>query len=146
MGAALVSAFAALIAAFLAVYLAKRKEREAEWRSKKLSYYEELFAAASGIVGERSPADSKIRFANAVNNLHLIGSQDVLDALHEFCDEIAESNPVRTKGRHDQLWSALVWHIRADLQDPPAKPLGQFEARLWASGTGSNIREVSEIG
>lgn len=135
----IISALAAIIASAGAIYLTKQKEREAEWRSKKLAYYEEFFGAASGIVGTTSPPDTKVRFATAVNNLHLIGSHGVIAALHSFCDEIAVSNPSRSDDRHDELWSRLVWEIRADLGDPPTQAPEQFRARLWASGvTGRN--------
>lgn len=136
--AALISALAAIIASAGAIYLTKQKEREAAWRAKKLSYYEEFFGAASGIVGS-APAAAKIRFATAVNNLHLIGSKDVIVALHNFTDEIAESkSPETTKERHDELWSRLVWEIRADLGDAPGDK-SSFTARLWASGAGTNV-------
>ena len=138
METALISAAAAVLVAALTVYLTKRKEREAEWRAKKLAYYEEFIAAVSGIVG-KPPPEAKIRFASAVNNMHLIGSQAVINALHELCDEVAESNPNPSSENHDRVWSALVWHIRADLGDKPQRPIGQFSARLWASGTGSNV-------
>lgn len=138
MVAAILSALAAIIVASLTVFLTKRKEREAEWRSKKLAYYEEFFAAVSGIVAT-APREAKIRFANAVNNLHLIGSQDVIDALHCYCDQVAESNADRNVTCHDETWSALVWQIRSDLGDRPVKSLNQFKAILWASGAGSNV-------
>lgn len=132
---AIISAIAAIIASAGAIYLTKQKEREAVWRAKKLAYYEEFFAAASGIVGENSPPDTKIRFATAVNNLHLIASNLVIKALHTFTDEIAVSNAMKmTKEHHDQLWSLLVWQIRNDLDDPPSKDPKTFSARLWASG------------
>jgi glutathione S-transferase len=135
---ALISALAAIIASAGAIFLTKKKEREAAWRAKKLAYYEEFFGAASGIVGT-APAAAKIRFATAVNNLHLIGSESVIRALHAFTDEIAESNSAgMTKERHDQLWSRLVWEIRADLGDPPGDA-STFTARLWASGAGTNV-------
>lgn len=134
MWTALISAIAAIIASAGAIYLTKQKEREATWRAKKLAYYEEFFAAASGIVGVTSPPDTKIRFATAVNNLHLIGSRGVIVALHSFCDEIAFSNQKRSKDRHDELWSRLVWEIRKDLDDPPTRVPQGFSARLWASG------------
>lgn len=137
--AALISALAVIIASAGAIYLTKQKEREAIWRAKKLSYYEEFFAAVSGIVGETSPPDTKIRFATAVNNLHLIGSAGVIKALHAFCDEIAISNQNRSKDRHDELWSRLVWEIRDDLDDPPNKDPSAFTAWLWASGVGTNV-------
>jgi hypothetical protein len=85
-----------------------------------------------------APREARIRFATAVNNLHLIGSANVIRALHAFTDEIAQSNVARmTEERHDQLWSRLVWEIRADLGDPPGDA-ATFEARLWASGVGTN--------
>lgn len=118
MFAAIISAIALIIVSAGTIFLTKQKEREAEWRAKKLAYYEEFFAAASGIVGETSPPDTKVRFATAVNNLHLIGSHGVIKALHAFCDEIAVSNSNRTKDRHDELWSRLVWEIRKDLMTP----------------------------
>ncbi|MBB4641476.1 hypothetical protein [Rhizorhapis suberifaciens] len=140
MWTALISALAAIIASAGAIYLTKQKEREAEWRSKKLAYYEEFFGAASGIVGDTAPPGAKIRFATAVNNLHLIASGAVIKALHAFTDEIAESNAATfTKDRHDELWSRLVWEIRADLDDPPTKQPSAFQARLWASGVGRNV-------
>lgn len=134
----LISAFAAIVASAAAIFLTKQKEREAQWRSKKLAYYEEFFEAVSGNVGAAA-APAKIRFANSVNNLHLIGSANVIRALHAFTDEIAESNTLcTTKEKHDQLWSALVWEIRSDLGDPPGDR-STFAARLWASGVGTNV-------
>jgi len=140
--AAFISALAAIIASAGAIYLTKQKEREALWRAKKLAYYEEFFAAASGIVGY-APDDAKIRFANAVNNLHLIGSGAVIAALHEFTNEIAESNHQRfSHQRHDELWSRLVWQIRSDLDDPPTSHPDKFSARLWASGARKDTIEI----
>ncbi len=130
----MVAAIISALAVVLAIFVTKLKERQAEWRSKKLAYYEEFFKAASGIVGKTAPPDAKVRFANAVNNLHLIASNAVIMALHAFCDEIAESNKDREKDRHDKLWSRLVWEIRSDLNDPPTKDASAFTARLWASG------------
>ncbi len=132
--AAIISALAAVIASAGAILLTKQKEREAIWRAKKLAYYEEFFGAASGIVGKTSPPNTKVRFATAVNNLHLIGAPGVISALHAFCDEIAISNPNRSNDRHDELWSRLVWEIRSDLNDAPSRKPEGFKARLWASG------------
>jgi hypothetical protein len=141
---AIISALAAIIVSAGTIYLTKQKEREAAWRAKKLAYYEEFFGAASGIVGEAAPRDAKIRFATAVNNLHLIGSANVIKALHAFTDEIALPNAASmTKERHDKLWSRLVWEIRQDLGDAPGNATS-FEARLWASGVGTNVRPSSE--
>ena len=139
MWTAIISALAAIIASAGAIILTKHKERQAAWRAKKLDYYEEFFGAASGIVGDTAPPDAKVRFATAVNNLHLIGSPAVIIALHAFTDEIAESNRANMeRDRHDELWSRLVWEIRNDLGDAPGDR-ATFSARLWASGTGTNV-------
>lgn len=140
MWAAIITALATIIVSAGTFFFTKKAERAAVWRSKKLTYYEEFFAAASGIVGEKSPGSAKVRFANAVNNLHLVGSPGVIRALHAFTDEIAASNRENMSNeRHDELWSLLVWEIRADLDDPPSKDPRAFKARLWASGVGRNV-------
>lgn len=134
----IISALVALIGSAGAIVLTKMQERQSIWRAKKLAYYEEFFGAASGILGS-APSEAKIRFATSVNNLHLIGSAGVINALHNFTDEIAESNRAQmTQERHDLLWSRLVWEIRKDLNDPPSKDPSKFIARLWASGVGRN--------
>ena len=132
--AAIISALALIFTSAATILLTKQKERDAAWRAKKLAYYEEFIGAGSGIVGDVAPPDAKIRFATAVNNLHLIASNSVLTALHSFCDEIAESNRQRSGAQHDALWSRLVWEIRRDLDDAPTKRSDLFVARLWASG------------
>ncbi|MDT0576606.1 hypothetical protein RM533_10475 [Croceicoccus sp. F390] len=139
MWTAIISALSAIIASAGAIILAKHKEREAAWRARKLDYHEEFFGAASGIVGDTAPTAAKVRFATAVNNLHLIGSRAVMVALHAFIDQIAESNKANmTRDRHDELWSRLVWEIR---NDPGGGPGDRetFSARLWASGAGTNV-------
>ena len=136
---AIVTAFVTLVVSAGTFFLTKQKEREAVWRAKKLSYYEEFFGAASGIVGTTTPPEAQIRFATAVNNLHLIGSAQVIRALHAFTNEIAVSNRAKASDeKHDELWSRLVWEIRADLDDAPSRDPATFRARLWASGEGRN--------
>lgn len=143
----LIPALALIVTSAATILLTKHKERAAEWRSKKLAYYEEFFGAASGIVGETAPPDAKIRFATSVNNLHLIASNGVIAVLHGFCDEIAESNQHRSRDRHDMLWARLVWEIRRDLNDAPTRTPEAFEARLWASGvTRHNGQHLTEQG
>lgn len=137
--AAVISALAAIIASAGAIFLTKQKEREALWRAKKLAYYEEFIGACSGIVGA-PPPEAKIRFATALNNIHLIGSNGVIKALHAFCDEIADSNLNKSRERHDRLWSLLVWEIRADLGEPPTKTPEEFRALLWASGVPTDMK------
>lgn len=143
MWAAIISALALILTSAATISLTKAKERAAEWRAKKLAYYEEFIGAGSGIVGEVALPDAKIRFATAVNNLHLIASNGVLTALHLFCDEIAESNKHRSRDRHDVLWSRLVWEIRRDLDDPPTRRPDAFVARLWASGVPNRLERTT---
>lgn len=140
-GTAIISAAAAIIIAALTHLFNQSREREATWRSKKLDYYENFFRACSSVARSEIPSvEAKINFANAVNDLHLIGSQDVIDALHDLQNEISEANkPNFSIEKHDEIWSRLVWHVRADLGKPPSKPIGAFKARLWASGTGPHI-------
>ncbi|KWV94440.1 hypothetical protein [Erythrobacter sp. AP23] len=142
MWTAIISAAAAIIIAALTHLFNKSREREATWRAKKLEYYEAFFRACSGISGGADPPnDAKIAFANTMNDLHLIASQDVIDVLHELQEIVAESNAHKfSVERHDEIWSRLVWYIREDLGDAPQKPIGKFKARLWASGTGANVQ------
>lgn len=72
MWVALISALALIFTSAATILLTKAKERAAEWRAKKLAYYEEFISAGSGIVGKTAPPEAKIRFATAVNDLHLI--------------------------------------------------------------------------
>ena len=145
MEAALISAAAAIIVVALTSYLTKAKEREVAWRAKKLDYYEQFIGAVSGISGGVAPPNAKIDFANAVNTLHLFASQNVVDALHVFCDTVSESKSAEYNVAHQvQLWSKLVWHIRADLGDAPSKPVGEFEAILWSSGVGTNVKNPGD--
>ena len=103
-----------------------------------MTYYEEFFAAASGIIGEVDVPTAKVRFANSVNQLHLFAAQNVIDSLHRFLAETATSNKHRNATLQEDLWSNLVWQIRRDLGINPTNPLSSFVAVSWASGTGAN--------
>ena len=93
------------------------------------------YTPLSGIVGTDSTPEGNKRFAEACNTLHLIASKGVLNALHDFQDEIKISNTNRNGKRHDALLSRLEWEIRKDLGIPRNPSLKQFNARLWCSGT-----------
>jgi hypothetical protein len=113
---AIISASAAVVASAGTFYLTKEKERKAEWRRYKFELYKELVQSLSGIVGTDSTPEGNQRFAVACNTLHLIASQRVITALHEFQDEIRVSNINRDSNRHDALRSRLQWEIRKDLR------------------------------
>jgi hypothetical protein len=131
---AIISAAAAIVVAAVSFYLTKSKEREAEWQRYKFELYKELVQSLSGTVGTEATPEGHRRFAAACNNLHLIASNGVLAALHDFQDEIRVSNPKKSDDRHDALLWRLEWEIREDLRIPDNPPLDQFRARLWCSG------------
>src|ERR1039457_1147688 len=131
------SAAAAIVVPAASFYLTKQKERQAEWQRYKFEIYKELVASFSGIVGTDSTPEGNRRFAAACNTLHLIASQGVIVALHEFQDEIRVSNANKDGDRHDALLSRLEWEIRKDLRIPGNRPVNEFKAILWCSGSPS---------
>jgi hypothetical protein len=133
--AAIIAAAAAIIVPAVSFYLTKSKKRQADWQRYKFELYKELVQSLSGIVGTDSTPEGNKRFAAACNTLHLIASKGVLDALHDFQDEIRVSNANHSDERHDLLLSRLEWEIREDLRIPHNPPLEKFDARLWCSGT-----------
>jgi hypothetical protein len=138
---AIISAAAAIVVPAISFYLTKSKERQADWQRYKFELYKELVQSFSGIVGTDSTPEGNRRFASACNTLHLIASKGVLDALHEFQDEIRVSNASRSDERHDALLSRLEWEIREDLRIPHNPPFSQFNARLWCSGSASETKD-----
>jgi hypothetical protein len=132
---AIISAAAAIVVPAISFYLTKRKERQADWQRYKFELYKSLVQSLSGIVGTDSTPNGNKLFAEACNTLHLIASKGVLDALHDFQDEIRVSNTNRNDERHDALLSRLEWEIRKDLGIPHNPSFKQFNARLWCSGT-----------
>ena len=125
------AAAAAVVAPAISSYLTKKKERE-------------CVTALGGIVGTDSTPDGNRRFAVSCNTLHLIASKDVITALHEFQDEIRDSNPNKSRVRHDELLSRLIWDIRADLRIPGTPAADEFVAGLWCSGTGKEAPTSGE--
>jgi hypothetical protein len=131
---AIISAAAVVVPA-VSFYLTKRKERAADWQKYKFEQYRDLLASLSGIVGTDSTPEGNRHFAEARNTLHLLASQRVLAALHDFQDEIRISNPHRSDESHDALLSRLVWEIREDLGMRQTGDVRDFKAQLWCSGT-----------
>jgi hypothetical protein len=131
---AIISAAAAVVVPAISFYLTKRKERQADWQRYKFELYKEFVQSISGTVGADSTPEGQRRFAAACNTLHLIASRGVIDALHDFQNEIRVSNMSRDRQRHDDLLTRLEWEIREDLDIPRNPSLDQFKARLWESG------------
>lgn len=124
---ALIAAAASVLVAVLGYLFSKYKEREADWRRKKLEMYQELFEAISGIVKEDSTPEAQRRFAKSCNTIGLIASVDVIRALQEM------QEASKTGLNHDQILTNLLHTVREDL----GLPLGskEFLYRLWSSGS-----------
>ncbi len=130
---AIISATAVLLASALGSFLTKAKEREAEWRKQKLDHYKEMMAALSALVGTHSSHESRIRFANATNNIFLVGSPAVLLSLRDFLDATSDSSaPNHEENYHDKLLTALLFSIRDDLGIKPNKPDAAYSFKLWS--------------
>jgi hypothetical protein len=139
---AVISAIGAAIGSAIAILITKWLDRKAIWRAKKLAYYEEFLASQSQTVGPTVSPEAKVRFANATNTLHLIGSLGVITALHLYLDQVAESNRSPSGENYDLRLSRLVWEIRADLGDPPTKHPDDFRAISWAPGVGADLQRI----
>lgn len=129
---ALITAGAGLVATALSFFLTKMKEREADWRTQKLDHYKAFMVALNAIVGPPAPVEDKVRFANAANNLFLVGSKDVLIALRDFLDVTSERRTQADLDRHDPLLTKLIVAIRQDIGIRSAPLPDAFEFRLWS--------------
>ena len=133
--AALISAAAVVVVApAISYYLTKKKERDADWQMYKFEQYREFVTALGGIVGADATPEGTRRFAVLFNTLHLSASHDVITALHEYHDEIRDSNTKKSPDRLQTLVSKLIWAIRRDLDIRGTPRAGKFVARLLSSG------------
>ncbi|MBN9087347.1 MAG: hypothetical protein J0J01_10610 [Reyranella sp.] len=134
---AVITAGASLLVALASIVFSLRREQAGDWRKVKFEHYREFMSALSGIVGADVTPEGQRRFAQACNTVQLVASKQVIEALHDFRDEISGSNPHRSKERHDALLSRLIREIRTDLglsqrSNPPG-----LSIRLWHSGVDS---------
>ncbi|MDR3723068.1 MAG: hypothetical protein P4K83_01085 [Terracidiphilus sp.] len=89
-----------------AVYLfAKWKEREADWRKWKYDKYANLVVSMSGVAESHPTWENRLAFAKAVNDVQLIASPRVSDALQAVLKDLSNNT----------LLSELIWEIRRDL-------------------------------
>lgn len=128
---AVISAAAALLASALTFYLTKQKEREAEWRKQKLDHYKEFMAALNGIAAKEAKIEDRIRFAEAANNLWLIGAPKLLVALRAYLLESAKPPNRRDYTEHDRTLTALIVEVRKDIGLSSSSPLPDFI--LWST-------------
>jgi hypothetical protein len=131
---AVIAASGAVVLAGASYWFTKKREREAELRKEKLDHYKDLVSSLSGTISGESTPQGQRAFSKACNNLNLVASQAVLDALREFHHETRVSNPNKSQDRHDHLLSHLFLEIRKDLGVVPKDAEASFEAALYASG------------
>lgn len=129
---AIITVVGSIVAAAITSYLTKAKDREAEWRAVKLTHYKRFMTALSAIVGPKPTDAERITFADAANDIFLVGSPAVLVALRGYLDETADSNTGKTLDRHDELLTVLIFAIREDLGRKPNRPDEPFEFRMWS--------------
>lgn len=137
---AAIAALTSIMVASLTYSFTKRKEREADWRKYKYEQYKEFVAAIGASASSDFSPEANRKFALTSNTLHLIGSKGVLDGLHAFQDEIADSNCNKSSAKHDARLNKLIWEIRKDLDIPQTAREDDFIVRLWASGTVGKAR------
>ncbi|WP_320043771.1 hypothetical protein [uncultured Desulfobacter sp.] len=123
---AFITAIASILVAILGYLFSKYKDREADWRRKKLEMYQELFEAISGIVKEDATPEAQMKFARSCNTIGLIASVDVILALQKM------QEASKTGLNHDQALTRLLRTVREDLGLPLEKK--EFIYRLWSSG------------
>lgn len=129
---AIIAAIAALATPAVSFFLTKMKEREADWRTQKLDHYKAFMVALNAIVGPPASVEDRVRFADAANNLFLVGSKDVLVALRAYLDATADSRMEADLDRQDELLTKLIVAIRKDIGIEGAPLPEGYEVRLWA--------------
>lgn len=136
--AAFIGLIGSLVVATVTYWLAKQREREAEWRKEKLAYYKAFVESMSGIIeGDASPEGHRV-FEKSTNNLLLFAPQSVIEALNAFRHEIRVSNPNRTQEKHGKLLAVLLLEIRRDIGVFPQDNAATFSPILWSSGANIN--------
>jgi hypothetical protein len=114
---AIISAFTSILGAAVSFFFSMRKEREADGEKSSLS-----ITASSWPLFRVSLARTRPLKGTSVN------------ALHNFRNETAVSNPNRSQKKHDELLSVLIRNIRTDLGISPASNPADLSIRLWLSG------------
>ncbi|WP_164630514.1 hypothetical protein [Rhodopseudomonas sp. WA056] len=115
-----VTAGASLITAILTAYLTSRfsksREHEADWRRLKLARYQEFMDAASGLIEGRFTPETVVRFHDSANSIQLVASRPVLEALWDFLDVNACSNPNRNAETSSVALDKLIRAMRRDVR------------------------------
>lgn len=129
---ALITTGTGLIASALTFYLTKKKERDAEWRKHKLEHYKAFMSAINGIVTKESTSEGRVRFAEAANNIWLIGSPGLVAELRDYLIESGKPAD-RDYAEHDRILTKLIIEIRKDIGLAGACPGDDFTFMLWSA-------------
>lgn len=113
---------------------AKEAERESEWRKEKLKLYLNFVNALSGITDSEISDEGEINFAKSCNDLHALAPVNVLNALHEYQDQIRISNPNPSIALKQKALNSLLFEMRKDLKIKPPDKVEEFSMQLWSSG------------
>lgn len=112
----------------------KEAERESEWRKEKLKLYLKFVEALSGLTDCEITDQGRISFAKACNDLHALSPQNVIQALHEYQEQIRITNQSSTVESKQEALNKLIFEMRRDLKIKPHDNKSEFEMLLWTSG------------
>jgi hypothetical protein len=88
----------------------------------------------SGITDSEKSDEGEIAFAKACNDLHLLSSKPVINALHEYQKEMSTKNINSTPESRKLTQENLIYEIRRDLKIKPTEKRTDFKLHLWTSG------------
>ena len=118
----------AVLVAVITYATTQRREREAEWRKEKLSYYKALIESLTeftsrvaaiqtglGNIPEQSHEPDRRAFYKASDNLLLFAPLEVLEVLFAFREQLLNASEDESGEKTFQLFIDLLSAIREDL-------------------------------
>jgi hypothetical protein len=137
----ILTALGSVAGASATYWLTKQREREADLRKERQSYYKAFVESISGIMEGESTLVGQEAFGRSSNNLLLFAPEDVIQALYEFQEAISDTC---SQQKHDELLTKLMLAIRNDLgiKPPHDRP---YSARLWSMGKKRRRDDAPEL-
>jgi hypothetical protein len=123
----------AIFVATLTYWLAKRREREAEWRTAKLEFYKVFIEATSGIMAEEGSPETQRAYSKASNNLLLFAPQEIIELNYNFRKRAKTGSGISID-EHNELLTEFILAVRKDIGVKPKDDVKTFKAELWNSG------------
>jgi hypothetical protein len=135
-----ISGSAAIFVASLTVIANYRIQAAALWRDQKLSYYRSMIDGfASTVLGDVTPEDL-VESARASNKVLLVGSKEVIAALHAYRSHLAIPNyQNRDQTLDHHLFADLIKAVRKDLKMPGKDDVIPEQMKFWTSGVKRKI-------